>query len=70
MKQQPLSADELRSLRAYAAATAPIPIETDQRMFNRLFGKQLVVGCVAYDAKGDPFGAIKLTERGRKEIIA
>jgi hypothetical protein len=63
-----LSADELRSLRAYGRAMPPVPIKAEERMFRRLYDRGLAIGAVAYDARGDPFGVIQLTERGRAAL--
>ena len=63
-----LSAGELRSLRAYANAAAPLAIKADERMFRRLNARGMVIGVVAYDAKGDPVGVIQLTEKGHAAL--
>lgn len=56
--------DELRSLRAYAAATPPMRILADKRMFGRLLRQGLVIGSIARDGRGDPIGIIRVTEAG------
>ena len=63
-----LTEADLRSLRAYRDAKTPIAIEADKRMFMRLYQKQLVIGSVSYDERGDPVGVIRLTGRGRQAL--
>ena len=61
-----LSTGELRSLHAYATADPGIPLGQDRRMFERLRKRGLVVGSVAYNSAGEPYGVIKVTPRGRE----
>lgn len=65
-----LGADELRSLRAYQAAVKPIPIKQDQRMYRKLYARALVTGRIAYDERGDAYGVIAVTDKGRAVLAA